>query len=175
MDLDKAKILARDLMNLYGLEEWSFKLNGRKRQLGVCKGSIKQIELSSHYVHQNAEAHVKDTILHEIAHALVGVEHGHSEVWKKMCLRVGCLPKACDETAILPKGAWQARCPGCMTHFNRHRKPQRLTGLYCKRCGPIKGRLLFANVKKASFKPIAPSKTKVRVPKQLTLPFPEVY
>ena len=175
MDLDKAKILARDLMNLYGLEEWSFKLNGSKRQLGVCKGSIKQIELSSHYVHQNAEAHVKDTILHEIAHALVGVEHGHSEVWKKMCLRVGCLPKACDETAILPKGAWQARCPGCMTHFNRHRKPQRLTGLYCKRCGPIKGRLLFANVKKASFKPIAPSKTKVRVPKQLTLPFPEVY
>ena len=175
MDLDQAKILANDLMNLYGLSDWTFKFNNSKRQLGVCKGGIKQIEVSSHYVYQNTEAHVKDTILHEIAHALVGVEHGHDDVWKKMCVRVGCLPKACDETAILPKGAWQARCPGCMTLFNRHRKPARLTGLYCKKCGPHKGMLLFAQIKKASFKQIAPTKSKVKTPKQLTLPLPEVF
>ncbi|MBI1270620.1 sprT domain-containing protein [bacterium] len=175
MDLDQASILARDLMNLYGLSDWSFTFNNSKRQLGVCKGAKKSIELSSYYVFRNAEAHVKDTILHEIAHALVGVEHGHNDVWKKMCLRVGCLPKACDETAILPQGAWQARCPGCMTLFSRHRKPVRITGLYCKKCGPHKGRLLFQNVKKASFKPIAPSQNAVKAPKQLTLPLPDVF
>lgn len=175
MDLDQARILARDLMDLYGLNSWSFKFNSSKRQLGVCKGGINRIELSSHYVRQNAEAHVKDTILHEIAHALVGVEHGHNDVWKKMCMRLGCLPKACDNTAILPKGAWQARCPGCLNLFTRHRKPARLTGLYCKRCGPLKGRLLFQNIRKASFKPVAPAKTTVKAPKQLTLPLPDVF
>lgn len=176
MDLDQARILATDMMSLYGLNDWDFDFNTSKRQLGVCKESKRRIELSSHYVYQNSETHVKDTILHEIAHALVGVEHGHNDVWKRMCLRVGCLPKACDNSAILPQGAWQARCPDCMTLFHRHRKPVRLSGLYCKRCGPVKGRLLFQNVRLKPFKAVAPVKEgRAKVPRQLTLPLPEVF
>jgi len=176
MDLDHARNLATQMMSLYGLNDWTFEFNSSKRQLGVCKESKRRIELSSHYVFQNTEAHVKDTILHEIAHALVGVEHGHNEIWKRMCRRVGCLPKACDSSAILPQGAWQARCPGCMTLFHRHRKPANVAGMYCKRCGAVKGRLLFKNVRLKEFKPVAPGKEgRLKEPRQLTLPLPDLF
>jgi len=34
---------------------------------------------------------VRDTLLHEIAHALVGTAHGHDEVWKAKCLEIGAI------------------------------------------------------------------------------------
>jgi predicted SprT family Zn-dependent metalloprotease len=32
---------------------------------------------------------IKDTVLHEIAHAIVGGEHGHDRVWKDCAQRIG--------------------------------------------------------------------------------------
>lgn len=176
MHLDSAKELAHDLMHLYGLTSWSFKFNNTKRMLGICKAGSKRIELSAAYVYQNNEEHVRDTILHEIAHAIVGVEHGHDDVWKEMCVQIGCKPKACDNTALLPAGAWQARCANCFTLFSRHRKPELITGMYCKKCGPAKGKLFFKKVRKSIFKPVAPAKPgRLKSPRQLTLPLPDVF
>ncbi len=165
-----------NLMSTHGLESWTFKFNNSKRLLGICKEGKRQIELSSAYVYKNSVEHVQDTILHEIAHALVGVEHGHNDVWKDMCEKIGCSPKACDNTASLPAGIWQARCAGCFTLFNRHRKPARIAGLYCKKCGPARGRLLFNKVKKGTFKLVEPAMpNRLKVPRQLTLPLLEVF
>lgn len=177
MQPELAKQIALDLMSNYGLSGWSFKFNKSKRMLGICKAGTKRIELSYAYVFKNDESHVRDTILHEIAHAIVGVEHGHDDVWKEMCIRLGCNPKACDSTAVLPQGAWQARCANCMTLFSRHRKPEMLSGMYCKKCGPSKGKLLFKKVRKAIFKAVAPAKEggRIKAPRQLTLPLPDVY
>ncbi len=177
MQTELAEKIAVELIDSYGLTGWSFKFNKSKRMLGICKAGTKRIELSYAYVFKNDESHVRDTILHEIAHALVGVEHGHDEVWKEMCIQIGCNPKACDNTALLPQGAWQARCACCFTLFSRHRKPEMLSGMYCKRCGPAKGKLLFKKVRKAAFKPVAAAKEgRIKAPRQLTLPLmPGVY
>ncbi|HEY9783951.1 MAG TPA: SprT-like domain-containing protein [Candidatus Obscuribacterales bacterium] len=175
MDLEHAFRLANELMKEHGLTEWTFKLNRNRRSLGICKEGPRRIELSSLYVMQNSSAHVRDTILHEIAHALVGVHHGHDSVWKQMCLRLGCTAKACDSTAVLPEGAWQARCAGCLTLFSRHRRPKLLVGLYCRKCGPQRGKLFFKNLRKASFKPVKPVRKGLpKEPRQLTLPFGEL-
>ncbi|MBX9670071.1 MAG: SprT-like domain-containing protein [Candidatus Obscuribacterales bacterium] len=176
MQTELAQQIARQLMNSYGLGSWTFRFNNSKRMLGICKSGDQSIELSRAYVFKNDESHVRDTILHEIAHALVGAEHGHDEVWKEMCVRLGCNPKACDNTALLPAGAWQARCANCLTLFSRHRKPAYVSGMYCKRCGPTKGKLLFQKVRKSTFKPVAPAKGgRLKAPRQLTLPLPDVY
>lgn len=176
MDLNRVTELAESLMNQHGLSDWNFSLNKSKRMLGVCKPSKRSIELSTTYAAQNSEEHVTDTVLHEIAHALVGIEHGHDNIWKEMCITLGCSPKACDSTAILPEGAWQARCPGCLQSFHRHRRPEYPTRMYCRKCGPEKGRLLFKNLRKDSFKQIDPVRqANVKQPRQLTLPFGAIF
>lgn len=171
MELNRATEIATSLMSIHGLSDWLFRLNKSKRCLGVCKAGERTIELSTAYVFQNSEEHVRDTILHEIAHALVGIQHGHDHVWKEMCVILGCLPKACDNTAVLPEGSWQARCSSCLTSFTRHRRPDSLSGMYCRKCGPERGRLLFKNLRKGNFKQINPIRaSNLKQPRQLTLP-----
>lgn len=147
MDKFEAATLARDLLDAHGLPGWAVKLNRNKRQLGVCKEYIKRIELSEHYVTRNSREMVIDTILHEIAHALVGVQHGHDAVWKSMCVRLGCTPLSCDKNVDMPEGDWRAECPTCRKVFTRHKKPKSLRGFYCTKCGPVNGALLYTNLR----------------------------
>ncbi|HEY9714056.1 MAG TPA: SprT-like domain-containing protein [Chroococcales cyanobacterium] len=147
MDVLEANTLARELIDAHGLQSWSFKLNRNKRQLGVCKEYLKRIELSEHYVARNSREMVLDTILHEIAHALVGTVHGHNHVWKAMCLRLGCNPKACDKDVDMPDGDWRAQCNSCKKEFSRHKRPMKSRGYYCTACGPVRGTLKYANLK----------------------------
>lgn len=172
MDLGKANDLALELISQHGLSDWGFRFNKHRRTLGICKTREKRIELSSYYVQNNSQEHVTDTILHEIAHALVGPEHGHNEVWKAKCQDLGCQPKSCAKDAQMPPGSWQARCAGCLSVFHRHVRPKVLSGLYCRLCGPEKGGLVFRKAKLAVFTPVAPiQESYLRKPRQLTLPF----
>jgi predicted SprT family Zn-dependent metalloprotease len=147
MEITEAVTLAETLIDKHGLVDWSFKLNSARRQLGVCKETVRRIELSRHFVTNNTREHVVDTILHEIAHALVGTEHGHGAVWKAMCLRLGCTPKSCEKSVIMPEGQWKAECPSCLRIFSLHRRPKYIYSLYCRKCGPDSGKLRFSNQK----------------------------
>ncbi len=147
MELQEAKEIGVRLISLHGLDTWSFRFNKNKRRLGVCKQDERLIELSEFYVQRNTQEHVLDTILHEIAHAMVGTHHGHDDTWKAMCLRIGASPSSCSSTAVMPEGYWQAKCPGCISVFTRHRRPRRLRGRYCVACGPIQGQLVFSDVR----------------------------
>jgi predicted SprT family Zn-dependent metalloprotease len=126
-------------------EDWHFAWNRRKRSLGLCRYHQKRIELSLHFVLANDEAQVRETVLHEIAHALAGEKAGHGPAWKTMCLRVGCKPERCDKgVAVMPTGRWQAQCPTCGKQYHRHRRPQRRARYWCRTCGPERGAVQFA-------------------------------
>ena len=149
--LTKAKDLAHQLMTEYGLTDWTFAFNSNKRRAGVCRypfaGRAGRIELSRQYVLRNPADEVRDTILHEIAHALVGPGHGHDDVWKAKCIEIGARPERCyDDTVVMPKGKWRATCGGCKKEFDRHRRPRRLTGWSCGRCGKERGALVWKAV-----------------------------
>ena len=64
--------LARGLMRRYGLAEWEFAFNRRKRSLGLCRYTLRRIELSSHFALAHDATEVRDVILHEIAHCARG-------------------------------------------------------------------------------------------------------
>ena len=134
--------LALELMGQHGLRDWTFAFNKRKRALGLCRYATKSIELSIYFVDANTNEEVRDTLLHEIAHALVGHGHGHDDVWKKKCAEVGARPERCGE-AEMPVGRWKASCPGCGQAFSRHRRPQRVRGWFCRPCGPERGKLTW--------------------------------
>jgi hypothetical protein len=135
--------LAERLLTEHGLHDWTFQYNRSKINMGLCRFGSRTIELSIHFVEGNPDELVLDTLLHEIAHALVGPGHGHDAVWKRKCLEVGARPERVSFDVIMPPGRWQARCPGCGEIHHKHRKPKRLSGWHCIACGPEAGKLCW--------------------------------
>jgi predicted SprT family Zn-dependent metalloprotease len=125
MQLTEAKNLAIQLMNQHGLLEqnWHFQFDNAKRRFGVCNHRLKRIGLSKHLVSLNDEARVTNTILHEIAHALVGGGHGHDNVWRRKAIEIGCDGQRCYSTKVVeqPESRYIATCNGCGKVFKRHK------------------------------------------------------
>lgn len=86
---------ARGLMDRNGLADWSFGFNGAAKKLGVCRYRQKEILLSRKHAVEGSLDQITDTIMHEIAHALVGPGAGHGPAWKKVARRLGATPKSC--------------------------------------------------------------------------------
>jgi len=107
--------LARELLTAHGLTGWSFRLNRSKVNLGLCRYGQRTIELSAFFVEENSDEAIRDTLLHEIAHALAGRAAGHGPLWRAMCLRVGAKPERLSFEAEMPAGRWQAVCGNCGT------------------------------------------------------------
>lgn len=143
MNLRDADQLARQLLQEHALHDWGFFWNRRKRALGLCRYERKRIELSLPFVLHNDEAAVRDTILHEIAHALAGPRAGHGSKWRKICVNIGAKPERCDHVAIMPRGRWIGTCPSCGKEYSRHRRPLKNRLYCCRHCGRERGRIQF--------------------------------
>lgn len=147
-----ARAKAIELMFKHGLHGWTFAFDGAKKRAGFCcypHGSNPGgIRLSVHYCERNDEQAITDTILHEIAHALVGPGHGHNETWRKQCVAIGAIPRRCydSEAVDMPMGRWQAQCQSCLRSFHRHRRPRQLSGWWCKRCGKQTGSIVWRDL-----------------------------
>lgn len=131
-------------MQAFGLGGWKFGFNRRVRSLGLCRYGLQRIELSIHLVRAGQGSETRLTLLHEIAHALVGPNHGHDAVWKAKAAEVGARPERCSRAEIdMPVGRWAAACGGCNVVFRRHRRPRRMTGWFCRPCGRERGALTW--------------------------------
>ncbi len=82
MDIHDALQLAEELVFEHGLEGWSVTFDRAKTRAGACRPARREIGLSIPLTRLHTEAEVRDTILHEVAHALVGVAHHHDAVWR---------------------------------------------------------------------------------------------
>lgn len=134
VDLDAAEAMARALMAEHGLRDWSLVFDRAKRRAGICRYDRREIGLSAPLTALHPEADVRDTVLHEIAHALVGARHGHDAVWRATARRIGCSGERCvSRDAPELDGAWVGTCPAGHT-VSRHRRPDRPAA--CRRCGP---------------------------------------
>lgn len=96
-------MLARSLMDQHGLADWTFKLDRAKRRAGCCKYERKVLTLSYHYVTRNLDKpdDIRDTILHEIAHALAGPNVGRGDAWKAICVQIGARPQRCYDSQVI--------------------------------------------------------------------------
>lgn len=123
-------------MNEHGLGHWAFQFDRSVRRFGVCRFGKQTISMSERLVSLNDEARVRNTILHEIAHALVGPGHGHDRVWRLKALSIGCDGRTCidSRTVALPEAPWVGTCPGCGAQAKRHRLTQKGRQLACARC-----------------------------------------
>jgi predicted SprT family Zn-dependent metalloprotease len=132
MKLDHAQQLALSLMREHGLlPRWSFAFDRAERRFGSCNERKRRITLSAALVRLNSENEVRDTILHEIAHALVGVRAGHGLKWRRTASLIGCNARSCyGEEVCQPPTKFVGRCPTC--GFELHRSRRRRVS--CGRC-----------------------------------------
>lgn len=132
MDLGEAQRMARALMTEHGLARWRFVFDNAKTRAGVCRPGRREIGLSRAITALHSEAEVRDTVLHEIAHALVGAEHGHDAVWRAKAREIGCTGERCVPlTAARPPAPWVGTCPAGHS-VSRHRRPTRV--MTCAQC-----------------------------------------
>lgn len=136
MNRNDASRLARNLMEEHGLIGWSFAWNRGKCMLGQCNYRRKTISLSVHFVDLNDEKSVRDTILHEIAHALVGPKHGHDFVWWAKAREIGLeRPERVNRHSNMPSFRYVPICPKCgQIKGGRHRIGKRTHNYSCKIC-----------------------------------------
>ena len=134
MERDQAARLGRELLDEHGLADWRIVLDRAKRRAGICRYARREIGLSGPLTALHPEEEVRDTILHEIAHALVGGRHGHDEVWRATALRIGCSGQRCASAdAPQIEGDWVGTCPAGHRK-TRHRRPERVSS--CGQCAP---------------------------------------
>nr|WP_205864412.1 SprT-like domain-containing protein [Planosporangium mesophilum] len=121
-------------MTQHGLTGWRLVFDNAKTRAGVCRSDRKEIGLSRVLTRLYSQAEVTDTVLHEIAHALVGTRHGHDKIWRATALRIGCSGTRCvPEESPKVEGAWVGMCPA--GHRSTvHRRPVRVRS--CRQCSP---------------------------------------
>ena len=125
MTKQQTTALANSLISQYLPSEWKFEWNKRKSALGVCNYTKKTIYLSEYFLGRVEADETKDTILHEIAHALADIRHGHRRhglEWKKVCREIGAKPVRCHSGEVKNEvSQYEVKCPKCSFKFARHR------------------------------------------------------
>ena len=77
------------LITLYQ-QGWRTNFTKNQSFLGRCHHKEKRILISILHLNSASQMEFENTVLHEIAHVLVGPNQGHNEVWKNKALEIGC-------------------------------------------------------------------------------------
>ena len=129
--LHRIAMRARTLLGRHRLDGWSFTFDHAKRRGGACHYGRKEISLALGFAEAASDAEVEDTILHEIAHALVGRRHHHDAVWQAKAQAIGCTAERCHAVEFT-RHPLVARCiNGCFA-IGRHRRRRNMR---CRRYG----------------------------------------
>ena len=113
---------------------WVFGFDLANSRAGVCRYTEQRVDLSVSYCLAATRAEIEDTVLHEIAHAIVGPRHNHDAVWKAKALEIGCAGERCHRVQhSTPK--WIGEC-GCGQQWFRQILQRRImSNRACSRCG----------------------------------------
>jgi len=142
-DLHDVRREAEHLIATHLDESWSFAFDNAKRRAGQCDYTRKRITVSRYLSARYDDDTNRQTLLHEVAHALAGPRAAHGPAWKRVARAIGYTGGVTHhgETAT-ELAPWVGVCPaGHVAH--RHRRPTR--PMSCARCSPrFDERHLFA-------------------------------
>lgn len=131
MNIQHAAVIIAEVWQQFPALEyrgWKFEWDNAKVRFGRCLYHSKVISMSRPLVELNSEKEMRDTLLHEIAHALVGPGHHHDYFWRLEARKVGARPIACvaDKSLQYPKPRFIGTCAGCGAEIKRFRLNNRL-------------------------------------------------
>ena len=85
--LGNVEQMAKELMEIHGVSNYIFKFGYGWKYLGKCNNKTITIQLN--FALNDSLEKVKNTILHEISHAMVGVNNGHKQIWQDKAKELG--------------------------------------------------------------------------------------
>ena len=129
-ELDAIARLARELIAKHQLNQWSFQFDNGTKRAGCCQYATRLLSLSHEFAKRAPEEEISETILHEIAHALVGQAHGHDDVWRAKAGEIGCSGRRCHDLQFTPP-RYIVKCEqNCWVATAERRR----RGVVCKHC-----------------------------------------
>ncbi len=142
MDITNVTSMAQAMMKEHGLleEGWSFQVDRAKARCGCCTFGPNIISISKFYIQGQhvTTQDIRNTILHEIAHALAGPDAGHGPKWKAIALKIGCDGTRLNSSWTGAPRRYIISCECGRINRSRHR----LHGFYkkhtCKYCENIR-------------------------------------
>lgn len=140
MELTEIERHARALMTYHGVGRLTFGFNNTRTELGHCAYEYHngvripvRIELSAWLTKHMTPEEIRDTVLHEIAHALCP-DKGHGPLWKAYARRIGANPERKGRVAAHPGHPIEGKCQMCnKVVSHNHRLPLRV--YFHPKCG----------------------------------------
>lgn len=114
-----------------------FNTNKSKSRAAVCLTNPLEIQISEYFLETATKGKVVDVLLHELAHAIAGVDHMHDDVWKQVAVSIGCTADRCSGPFLMKKHYKHVLTCGDGCEIRK----LRLTKKYLSRphvCGPHK-------------------------------------
>lgn len=122
--------LAEGLLIEHGLTDWCFAFDHATRRAGCCDYGRKRISLALQFARRASAAEIRDTLLHEIAHALVGKKHHHDAHWRAKAVEIGGSGERCHSVRFCPPRYIISCRNGCWIATAERRRRH----LVCRRC-----------------------------------------
>lgn len=115
------------------LEGWSVKIGSKRSEYGSACFVNKVIEISLPCANLSNDEGLRETILHEIAHALCDKNVHHGKKWKDTYRKIGGNPEYVDKQVNTDNFyIWEVRCPEFCMEYNGALKRKRAE---CRKCG----------------------------------------
>jgi predicted SprT family Zn-dependent metalloprotease len=142
--------LAERLLAEHGLTRWSFDFDHASRRAGSCQYRRRRITVSLQFARQAPEEEILDTLLHEIAHALVGPKHNHNAVWQAKAREIGASGERCHDRRFTPP-RYIVQCRnGCWTATAERRR----RNVVCSKC---RGEIVYQTYTAERWRELQPS------------------
>lgn len=144
MELREAKRMARELMHKHGIGHWSLRWMDERHTAGTCattkwnpnpRKSRGVIKLSRVFMEYQDVLEARDTILHEIAHALTNPKFpDHGKQWRLKAQAIGGTGAQYVDRRehAKPQYGYIGTCPA--GHKVELREPARVS---CKKCSVV--------------------------------------
>lgn len=137
MNIKEAEELAKELIAKH-IPEYRLVWVESLYSFGKCFQSHQVIELSRPLTLSNSLDHVKDTILHEIAHALAPTTSFHDTKWQEIAKSIGCNGKRCYSPEVIRPTKWISYCRKCS---KTRAVARRMKRRYCGECYKLTHRI----------------------------------
>ncbi len=134
-ELHQVREWAESLIEHHLDQTWTFGFDNAKQRAGLCDYSRRRISVSRYLTARYDDATNRQTLLHEIAHALAGSDARHGPRWKRIAREIGYTGGVTHRGETASELApWVGTCPAGHVVY-RHRRATRPTS--CARCAAV--------------------------------------
>lgn len=133
--IENAVFLAKEILSQLGPElDVEIKLGTAVNEAGSVRydraTKLFTLTLSRYFIEDLPFEETEDTVKHEVAHILVGVQEGHGPKWRAMAEELGARPERCHVHELTTRMRWIMTCPTCDQKRYRSRREK----LSCRIC-----------------------------------------